>query len=136
MSHKCGSGCRRRQVPSRRAGCPTCGSPNKLDGDGKVRLLTLHLRQGSHPDVTRRMMAQALDGWLARGIHTDPDNRQSWNYFGHAKGTSNLIRVVVSMDDERIINAFKDSNATRAWNLGNYDYFHRRLMNSEVRHDT
>ena len=136
MSHKCGAACRRRQVPSRRSGCPTCGSRNNLDGGGKVRQVSRYLSQGRHPDVSRRMMAQALDSWVARGIHTDPDGRQSLNYFGPARGTNTLIRVAVSLDDELIINAFKDSNATKAWNRGNYDYFHRRLLNSEVRHDT
>ncbi len=47
-----------------------------------------------------------------------------------------MIRVVVSLDDERIVTAFLDRVATRNWNKGNRDYFARRYQSLEVRDES
>ena len=44
-----------------------------------------------------------------------------------------MVRVAVSMDDERIINAFPDRTATRHWNKGNSGYFAHVYEDLEVR---
>ena len=44
-------------------------------------------------------------------------------YIGPAPGMRVMIRVAVSMDDEKIITAFEDQRATRALRQGNDDYF-------------
>ena len=131
MSHKCGPGCRRKQTPSTRKDCPSCGSrpANKLPvnlamtAGGRTRALTQHVLDGTHPGVTLDMVAQALDGWLVRGINTDREGGKSRVYFGFPHRSPFLLRVVVSMDDQRIVAAFRDRNATKRWAVGDLAYF-------------
>ena len=44
-----------------------------------------------------------------------------------------MVRVVVSLDDNRIITAFQDRVATNHWNKGNLDYFAETYQYLEVR---
>lgn len=85
-----------------------------------------------HPEVTKKIMACVLDHWIARGIHTDDDGRQSWIYFAFVSGLENMVRVVVSIDDETVVSAFQDSGAALNWTRGNRAYFNR-YKNLEVR---
>ena len=133
MSHKCGANCRRRQVPSGRPGCPSCGSPRRLMAGGKTRAVTDHVINNRHLRVTRRMIANVLDNWVIRGIHTTPDGEPSWNYYALVPGRNSMLRVAVSLDDERIVAAFPDEGATKAWKRGDLEYFRRRLAEVEER---
>lgn len=54
-------------------------------------------------------------------------------YLAFVSGVMEMVRVVVSMDDERIINAFADRTATRHWNKRNIGYFARVYGDLEVR---
>ena len=80
------------------------------------------------------MVAQVLDNWVVRGIRTAPDGERSWNYYAFVPGRNSMLRVAVSLDDERIVAAFPDEGATRAWNRGDLAYFRRRLAEVEERH--
>ena len=129
MSHRCGANCRRRQVPSGRPVCPSCGSPRRLT----ARAVTDRVINNQHPRVTRRMIAHVLDNWVIRGIHTTPDGEPSWNYYALVPGRNSMLRVAVSLYDERIVAAFPDEGATKAWKRGDLDYFRKRLADMEER---
>ena len=78
MSHKCGPGCRRRQTPSQRSGCPSCGSrprlPETITARGVTRTLTKHLRDDAHSGVTASRIQHVLENWVDPGhLHG-----QSW----------------------------------------------------------
>ena len=133
MSHRCGAKCRRRQVPSGCPGCPPCGSPRTLTAGGKTRTVTDHVINNRHLRVTRRMLAHVLDNWVVRGIHSAPDGEPSWNYYALVSGHNSMLRVAVSLDDERIVAAFPDEGATKAWKRGDLEYFRRRLAEVEER---
>ena len=133
MSDRCGAKCRRRQVPSGRPGCPSRGSHRTLTAGGKTRTVTDHVINNRHLRVTRRMIAHVLDNWVIRGIHTTPDGEPSWNYYALVPGRTSMLRVAVSLDDERIVAAFPDEGATKAWKRGDLEYFRRRLAEVEER---
>jgi hypothetical protein len=44
-----------------------------------------------------------------------------------------MLRVEVSLYDERIVAAFPDEGATKAWKRGDLDYFRKRLADMEER---
>ena len=44
-------------------------------------------------------------------------------YIGPAPGIRGMIRVAISIDDEKIITAFADQRSTRALRRGDDDYF-------------
>ena len=56
-------------------------------------------------------------------------------YISFVPGMTGMARVAVSMDDERIINAFQDRTATLNWNKGNMGYFVGVYGNLEVRNE-
>ena len=136
MSHRCGTGRRRRQSPSRRSGCPSGGSRRRLDAGGRIRTVSQHMIDYPHPGITRRMTAHVLDHWVVRGIRTDNEGRQSWNYYAIVPESGTMLRVAVSLDDMTIISSFKDESATRAWNRGELTYFNRVLSEVEVRSES
>ena len=133
MSHRCGPNCRRKQNPSTRAGCPTCGSRRKLSGGGKVRNLSRHFLRSLHPEITRRVVTHVLDNWVLKGFRTEPDGRSSWIYLAYSPSLGKMVRVVVSSDDTTIVSAFQDRTATKAWEQGNRLYFERHYESLEVR---
>lgn len=137
MSHESGAGCRRKQTPSRGSGCPSCGSRYRLTGGGKTRRLTRHFVEEvpkRHPEITRKIVSDAQDNWVTRGVRYDRVTRRpSINYLGVSPDLGNLVRVVVSIDDEDIVTAFQDGDATTAWRRGDMAYFRREYQELEVR---
>ena len=136
MSHRCGANCRRKQVPSQRKDCPSCGSPRlpeTIAAGGRTRTVSQHMRDFTHPGITARRVERVLDDWVLRGVHSGPDGRESMAYFAPVPGLASMVRVAVSMDDAVIITAFRDRRATRHWNQGDLDFFNRSLLNMEVR---
>ena len=63
MSHKCGPGCRRKQTPSTRTDCPSCGSSERAE-----RTLYAHRAIANpikpwrlqHPDVDLQWVEAAI----------------------------------------------------------------------------
>lgn len=47
-----------------------------------------------------------------------------------------MVRVAVSIDDERIATSFPDTQATTHWNRRNISYFHRKYRNVEERDES
>ena len=78
-------------------------------------------------------MEHVLDNWVIRGIKTDALGRQSMCHLAFAPQLEKMVRVAVSMDDNRIITAFPDDAATKHWNEGNLSYFVRHYQDLEER---
>ena len=116
MSHRCGTNCRRKQTPSTKKDCPSCGHrkmPETITAGGRTRTVTQYMRNHPHLGITAKRVENVLENWLIRGIRTESDGRQSRCYIGVVPGLDEMVRVAVSMDDERIISAFQDRTATR-----------------------
>jgi hypothetical protein len=66
---------------------------------------------------------------------TDWRGRQSIAFLGwiEYRGGRRLMRVAVSIDDQRIISAFLDTNAAEKLNSGDMGYFQRHYEQLEVR---
>lgn len=138
MSHRCGSGCLRKQ--KRRAECETCNKYNErrrktIVAGGKRRLLTLHRRLEPHPEVSNKDIAYVLDNWTIKGIHKNLDGRDSINYLAFVPTIGKVVCVGVSLDDKRIATSFISGAATKNLNRGNFAYFANRLRDMEVRDD-
>ena len=141
MSHRRGANWRREEGPSTRKDCPTlsCGAPStrhlppSIIAGGKTRVVTQYLRENARPGITAYSIVRVLDHGVIRGVRTEEGGRGSMCYMSFVPGMMEMVRVAVSMDDERIINAFPDRTATRHWNKGNTDYFARVNGDLEVR---
>ena len=74
--------------------------------------------------VTEARIKQALDNWLFRCITTS-GGQEGQTYWGEVsyKGRPRLMKVIVSMDDDTIANAYLDRKATRAWQRNSRGYF-------------
>ena len=91
------------------------------------------MRNMPHPGITTERVAYALEYWILRGVRIDEHDEESICYIGPAPGLRGMIRVAVSMDDERIITAFADQSATRALRRGDDDYFDMEYEDWEKR---
>ncbi len=107
-----------------------------ISADGRERTLSRHMLIRPHQGITPRQVEHVLDHWVIRGIKTDQDGTQSRIYLGFVPGEQIMRRVVVSMDNNTIVTAFHDRNATRNWNRGNRDYFADRYTELEERNGT
>ena len=112
-----------------------CGSRRKLDAGGRTRTLSRHFLDSPHKEITRKIVAATLDNWTIKGVRTDAGGRESMNYLAYSPDLGRLVRVVVSMDDQTIVSAFQDGNATRALNRGDTSYFKRAFKDLEIRHE-
>ena len=136
MSHRCGANCRRRQQPSQRKNCPSCGSrrlPRTITAGGRTRSVTRHARTETHPGITAKRIERALEDWVVRGVCKDKDGILALVHWGFVPGLRRMIKVVVSLDDERIITAYQDRNATNNWKRGDRAYFLERCRSLEER---
>jgi len=137
MSHRCGANCRRRQTPSQRQGCPSCGSrrqlPASITAGGKTRWLTKHAQERVHEGVTEKRIQHVLENWTIRGICTDSEGSTTINYWGFVPGRKAMLRVPVSLDDEEIITATFDSGAARRVRQEGRPWFERHCRDLEVR---
>ena len=136
MSHRCGANCRRKQTPNQRSSCPSCGSrrlPRTITSGGRTRELTHHARNEVHPGVTAKRVERVLENWTIRGICKDSRGRPAVVHWGFVPGLRQMIRVAISMDDERIITAYQDRNATTSWKNEKRAYFVKRCQSLEER---
>ncbi len=129
------------ELSSTQKDCPGCGPasrrrlPASITAGGKARVVTRYLQDNARPGITAHRVGYVLERWLIRGVRTEDGGRQSICYIAFVPGLTEMVRVAVSTDDERIINAFPDRTATRHWNKGNRDYFVRVYQDVEVRNE-
>ncbi len=112
---------------------PTRRLPPSITAGGKTRIVTQHLRDNARLGITEHSIVRVLECWAIRGVRTEEGGRQSVCYLAFVCGMTEMVRLAVSMDDERIINAFPDRTATRHWNKRNTGYFERVYEDLEVR---
>jgi len=108
---------------------PEIGLPPTLTAGGKTRIVTRHLQQQAlrRRELTEERIVDVLENWVIQGVRTDIYKRQSMVYMGWVEyeGKNRLMRVAVSMDDQRIITAVLDGTATDKMEKGDWDYFRR-----------
>ena len=114
MSHKCGSGCYRKQ--GKRSECPRCGKrrnrlTHAIRAGGKIRRVSAHMLNNAHPEIRRQHVTHALENWIIRGVRTDRNGRESRVYLGFVPGMKHMLRVAVSMDDKSVVSAFPRRNS-------------------------
>ncbi len=135
MSHRCGANCRRKQVPSTRRYCPSCGWSQArftITAGGRTRTFTNHALENKHK-ITRREMAYVLDNWTIRGISADNKGRLGYSHYAYVPARNKLVKVITSMDGARIITAHADRGATKRWIRGDRTHFISRLQQMEER---
>ena len=112
--------------------------PQTITAGGWTRTVSDHLKEmsQSRADITAERVEYVLEHWVVRGIHTAIDETQSWVYFAMLPDLGKMVRVAVSIDDERIATAFPDTQATNHWNRRNTNYFERKYGNVEVRDES
>ena len=109
--------------------------PREITAGGLTRTDTHHLQNDPRPGITARRVQYVLDNWLIRGIYTDSRGTRSWGYLAFVTGLDKMVKVAVSLDDERVVTAFLDRTATGHWNRGNRDYFETHYENLEIRYE-
>ena len=113
--------------------------PRTLTAAGVQREITIHVHRRSHmrSEITVENLIDVLENWVARGIRYDESDRPSMAHLGWIQhgGARRLMRVAVSMDDQRITTAFADTPATDKWNSGDFDYFQRTYEQWEIRNE-
>ncbi len=102
----------------------------------RTRVVSQHLRDDTHRDITPERIEYVLENWVISGVRMSPDGRSSRIYLALVHGLRRMVRVAVSMDDERIVTAFIDSAATKHWSRRNLDYFDTHYQNLEVRDES
>jgi hypothetical protein len=100
---------------------------------GRSRTLSQHMLNSPHLGITDEHVSHVLEHWVVRGIFTAADGQGSWNYIAFVPGLNQMVRVAVSVDDEIVISAFRDRNATTQWNRSNHSYFASKYSNLEIR---
>ena len=138
MSQCCGIDCPRTPALSTRDDCPSPGSPDSgrlpstITAGDKTWTVTSYLREIaiSRPDhriVTVERIRKVLGNWLFRCITTSKC-RDGHTYWGKVEyeGTERLMKVVVSLDGEWLVNAYLDDKATKDWRNNTRRLFDRR----------
>ncbi len=79
--------------------------------------------------VTELRIKLVLENWLFRCI-TTVRGAGGQTYWGRVNyhDKDRLMKVVVSMDDNTIVNAYLDDKATKDWQKGARRYFRRRCQ--------
>ena len=100
--------------------------------------MTIHLQRQAvteHNEITLERLTDVLNNWVIRGVRQDPDGRRSIAFLGWIEhsGGKRLMRVAISIDNQRIISAFWDRKATEKLNSGDMEYFQRNYDRLEVR---
>ena len=114
MSHKCGAGCYRKQTPSTRKDCPSCGSGRNIVVHGETYTFSKHFydnRKKLDRNFTEEEVEQALIRRAISGICRDRDGKVRRSYWGRASTRQHLLRVVVELNTNEIVSVFQDSKA-------------------------
>ncbi len=113
------------------------GLPPTLTAGGKTRIVTRHLQQQAlrRRELTEERIVAVLENWVIRGIGVDSRGRPSMNYLGWVEynGERRLMRVIVSMDDQRIVTAYLDRPATKRFIEEKWNRVADNLKDVEIR---
>ena len=108
--------------------------PETITAGGVTRWLTRHLRDDADPGVTDVRIQHVLENWVVRGICKDSrGNSETITYWGFVSGRQEMLRVVVSLDDQEIITAHFDDAVAKRIEAESRPWFQRRCRDLEVR---
>lgn len=116
---------------------PERGLPPTLNAGGRTRNATRHLQQQAlrRRELTEERIITVLENWGIRGVGADRFGRPGMNYLGwvNYESEARLMRVIVSMDDQRIVTAYLDRPATKRFANEGRNRVADRLKDVEVR---
>ena len=142
MSHRCGPNCRRKQVPSTRRDCPSCGSATKwlrrtFRAGGQDRQVSHHFRTkraAERPEVTEERVKAVLDNWVVR---CKTDYREegapklfSLSHWGwvDVDGRRKMMQVVTRLDGSTVLTVNLNRKALKAMRKGDPSWFNKRCV--------
>lgn len=112
------------------------GLPPTLTAGGRTRNITRHLQQQAlrRRELTEERIITVLENWGIRRVGVDRFGRPGMNYLGWVDYESEvrLMRVVVSMDDRRIVTDYLDRPATKRFANEGWNRVADRLKDVEV----
>ncbi len=73
--------------------------------------------------ITEVQVAYVLDNWQLRGIDNTPGREPSHVYFAYIPEHTKIMKVAISLDDERIVTTHLDARATKDFQRGTRNYF-------------
>lgn len=95
-----------------------------ITAGGRTRELTLHAMVRMRVrEIPEAQVAYVLDNWQLRGTDTTPGRKPSFVYFAYIPDADKVLKVAVSIDDERITTTHFDTRATKDFRRGTRDYF-------------
>ena len=110
------------------------GLPETITAGGVTRWLTRHVRDELDPGVTTDRIRHVLENWAIRGICKDSrGDSETVTYWGLVSGRQEMLRVVVSLDDQEIITAHFDDAVVKRIEEAGRPWFQRRCRDLEVR---
>ena len=74
-------------------------------------------------DITIEQVAYTLRNWTLRGVDTTPDRSPTYVRFAYIAERDKVLKVITSIDDERVVTTHFDSQATKAFKRGDRNYF-------------
>ena len=83
--------------------------------------------------IAEAAIQSVLENWTARGICEDSRGSVTYTYWGSVVGRNSLLRVAVSLDDERIVTAHYDRSAAGRLTANDLPWFMQRCRELEIR---
>ena len=115
MSHKCGTGCRRKQSPSQRKGCPSCGSSG-LAKSGRYARKVINNPTRYYTETAKAKHPEVRPEWIERLTAPREVVRQAdgrIRYDGPVPEMKNWLRVVV--ENDQLVTAFLIHSLRKKW---------------------
>ena len=84
-------------------------------------------------DIAEADVAYVLNNWQLRGVDITLDREPSYVYFAYIPEHTKVLKVAVSIDDERIVTTHFDTRATKDLRRGTRNYFLRKYRDLEER---
>ena len=73
--------------------------------------------------ITEVQIAYVLDNWQLRGIDNTLGREPTYVYFAYIPEQTKVLKVAISLDDERIVTTHFDTRATKSFQRGTRNYF-------------
>ena len=108
--------------------------PRTITANGVTRYLTRYLLDKNDELVTESAIRHVLENWTAKGICKNLAGNENYSYWALLPGKTELmLRVIVSLDDGKIITATVDGGAAVRLADAGRPWFQRRCRELEVR---
>lgn len=107
-------------------------SRDSITAGGCARQLTEHsIVKMRERHISEAHIAYVLDNWVLRGIENRPGREPTYVHFAYVPELERMLKVVISIDDARIVTVHPDRNATKAWRTGRREYFTMKYQDLE-----